>query len=58
MSLRYAHLMMLCVVSVWMVGQCLILPYVAPWMGDVLGACGLALTMCAVVFGWLSDEIE
>lgn len=45
----YIYPMMLLVIGAWMSGRALVRPFVTPFAFDVMGAVGLALTMCAVV---------
>jgi hypothetical protein len=46
---EYIYPMMLLCIGALMIGRSLVRPFITPFANDALGACGLALTMCAVV---------
>lgn len=45
---EYVYPMLLLCVGAWMIGRSLVLPFITPLAADVMGACGLALTLCAI----------
>jgi hypothetical protein len=53
---EHIYTMMLCVVGAWMIGRSLVLPFISPFAGDVMGACGLAMTLCAIVIGEITRD--
>lgn len=53
---EHQYTMMLFVVFAWMTGRSMVIHYVTPLTADVMGACGLALTMCAIMIGEMTRE--
>lgn len=44
---HFYTVIVLCVV-VWMMGRSLVRPFISPFAADVMGATGVAMTMCAI----------